>query len=110
MQQLWQDLYSGGADVVLNGDSHWYERFAPQNGSGTIDNTYGVREFIVGTGGAGLEPPGTEVPTSQVLNATTHGIIKMTLHNGSYSWQFINNGESTFTDSGSANCHAKPPA
>ncbi|HEV3069416.1 MAG TPA: chitobiase/beta-hexosaminidase C-terminal domain-containing protein [Streptosporangiaceae bacterium] len=110
MQQLWQDLYSGGADVVLNGDSHWYERFAPQNGSGTIDNTYGVREFIVGTGGAGLEPPGTEVLTSQVLNATTHGIIKMTLHNGSYSWQFINNGESTFTDSGSANCHAKPPA
>ena len=110
MQQLWQDLYTGGADVVLNGDSHWYERFAPQNASGVTDNTYGVREFIVGTGGAGLEQPGTEVPTSQVLNATTHGIIKMTLHNGSYSWQFINNGESTFTDSGSANCHAKPPA
>ncbi len=110
MQQLWQDLYKGGADAVLNGDSHWYERYAPQNASGVIDNTYGVREFIVGTGGAGLEPPGTEVPTSQVLNATTHGIIKITLHTGSYGWQFINNGESTFTDSGSANCHAKPPA
>jgi peptidoglycan/xylan/chitin deacetylase (PgdA/CDA1 family) len=110
MQQLWQDLYQGGADVVLNGDSHWYERFATMNASGAIDNTYGVREFIVGTGGAGLEQPGTEVPTSQVLNATTHGIIKMTLHNGSYGWQFNNNGESTFTDSGSANCHAKPPA
>jgi peptidoglycan/xylan/chitin deacetylase (PgdA/CDA1 family) len=110
MQQLWQDLYAGGADVVLNGDSHWYERFAPLNSSGAIDNTFGVRQFIVGTGGAGLEQPGTEVPTSQVLNATTHGIIKLTLHNGSYSWQFINNGESTFTDSGSASCHAKPPA
>jgi peptidoglycan/xylan/chitin deacetylase (PgdA/CDA1 family) len=110
MQQLWQDLYKGGADVVLNGDSHWYERFAPQNASGVLDNAFGVRQFIVGTGGAGLEPPGTEVPTSQVLNATTHGIIKMTLHNGSYSWQFVNNGESSFTDSGSASCHAKPPA
>jgi peptidoglycan/xylan/chitin deacetylase (PgdA/CDA1 family) len=109
MQQLWQDLYNGGADVVLNGDSHWYERFAPLNGNGQTDNTYGTREFIVGTGGAGLEPPGTEVPTSQVLNATTHGIIKMTLHNGSYSWQFINNGESSFTDSGTGTCHAKPP-
>jgi peptidoglycan/xylan/chitin deacetylase (PgdA/CDA1 family) len=108
MQQLWQDLYNGGADVVLNGDSHWYERFAPLNASGVIDNAHGVQEFIVGTGGAGLEPPGTEVPTSQVLNGTTHGIIKMTLHNGSYSWQFINDGESTFTDSGSASCHAKP--
>jgi peptidoglycan/xylan/chitin deacetylase (PgdA/CDA1 family) len=108
MQQLWQDLYTGGADVVLDGDSHWYERFAPLNASGAIDNSFGVREFIVGTGGAGLEAPGTEVSTSQVLNATTHGVIKMTLHNGSYSWQFINNGESAFTDSGSGNCHAKP--
>jgi peptidoglycan/xylan/chitin deacetylase (PgdA/CDA1 family) len=108
MQQLWQDLYNGGADVVLNGDSHWYERFAPLNATGVIDNAHGVQQFIVGTGGAGLEPPGTEVPTSQVLNATTHGIIKMTLHNGSYSWQFNNDGESSFTDSGSASCHSKP--
>ena len=110
MQQLWQDLYNGGADVVLNGDSHWYERFAPQNASGAIDNTYGMREFIVGTGGAGLEQPGTEVPNSQVLNATTHGIIKLTLHSGSYDWQFVNDGGSAFTDSGTGSCHSKPPA
>jgi acid phosphatase type 7 len=107
-QQIWQDLYQGGVDVVLNGDSHWYERFAPLNASGAIDNTFGVREFIAGTGGAGLEVPGTKLATSQVLNASTHGVMKMTLHNGSYSWQFINDGESTFTDSGSANCHSKP--
>src|SRR5204863_2270267 len=109
-QQIWQDLYKGGVDVVLNGDSHWYERFAPLNASGAIDNTFGVREFIVGTGGAGLEPPGAELPTSQALNATTHGIIKLTLHNGTYDWQVRNDGESNFTDSGTANCHAKPPA
>jgi hypothetical protein len=105
MQQLWQDLYNGGADVVLNGDSHWYERFAPLGASGQADNARGVREFIVGTGGAGLDRPGTEVPTSQVINNTTHGIIKMTLHNGSYGWQFVSDGESSFADSGSANCH-----
>jgi peptidoglycan/xylan/chitin deacetylase (PgdA/CDA1 family) len=109
-QQLWQDLYKGGVDVVLNGDSHWYERFAPLNASGAIDNTYGVREFIVGTGGAGLETPGTELATSQLLNATTHGVIKLTLHNGSYGWQFLNDGGSTFTDSGTGTCHTKPPA
>src|SRR5258706_5103034 len=91
MQELWLDLYNGGADVVLNGDSHWYERFAPMNAAGAINNSFGVREFIVGTGGAGLEPPGTEGPTSQVLNATTHGIIKMPLHTGSYGGEFINN-------------------
>jgi hypothetical protein len=75
-----------------------------------VDNAFGVREFIVGTGGAGLETPGATRPNSQMLNATTHGVIKMTLHNGSYGWQFVNDGESAFADSGSANCHAKPPA
>lgn len=54
--------------------------------------------------------PGTKQPTSQVLNNTTHGIIKMTLANGSYSWQFVSDGESSFTDSGTGTCHGKPPA
>lgn len=107
-QELWQDLYNGGVDVVLAGNDHWYERFAPLNASGQVDNTNGTREFIVGTGGAGLEQPGTEVPTSQVLNNTTHGVIRLTLHNGSYDWQFVNDGESGFTDSGSSPCHGKP--
>jgi peptidoglycan/xylan/chitin deacetylase (PgdA/CDA1 family) len=109
-QQLWQDLYKGGVSVALNGDSHWYERFAPLNASGVVDNTFGVREFIAGTGGAALDTPSAELPTSQVLNNTTHGVIKLTLHDGSYGWQFSNDGESAFTDSGSANCHTKPPA
>ena len=107
-QQVWQDLYNGGVDVVLNGDSHWYERFAPMNASGAIDNTNGVREFITGTGGAPLDTPSTELPTSQVLNNTTHGVTKLTLHNGSYGWQFVNDGESGFTDSGSSPCHGTP--
>jgi hypothetical protein len=94
--------------VVLNGDSHWYERWAPQNSSGVVDNAFGVREFIVGTGGAGLDTPGAPRSGSQLLDNSTHGVIKMTLHSGSYGWQFSNTGESAFTDSGSANCHAKP--
>ena len=77
-QAIWQDLYAGGVDVALNGDSHWYERFQPLNGAGVSDPTYGVREFIVGTGGAGLDTPGTKLATSQVLNNTTHGVIRMT--------------------------------
>jgi hypothetical protein len=61
---------------VLNGDSHWYERFAPLNASGAIDNANGIREFIVGTGGAPLDTPSTELSTSQVLNNSTHGVLK----------------------------------
>jgi acid phosphatase type 7 len=73
-----------------------------------VDSAHGVREFIVGTGGQGLEAPGAEVATSQVLNGSTHGVIKLTLHNGTYDWQFLNDGESSFTDSGTGSCHAKP--
>jgi len=108
-QQIWQDLYTGGADVVLNGDRHWYERFAPLNASGAPDSTYGVRQFIVGTGGAGLDTPGTPLATSQALNADTHGVLRMTLHNGSYDWSFVPD-EGTFTDSGTGGCHGAPPA
>jgi peptidoglycan/xylan/chitin deacetylase (PgdA/CDA1 family) len=107
-QQLWRDLYYGGTDVVLNGDSHWYERFAPMDAFGGIDTAHGLREFIVGTGGAPLDTPATELPTSQVLNNTTHGIIKLTLHAGGYDWSFLNDGESSFTDAGSGTCHASP--
>jgi peptidoglycan/xylan/chitin deacetylase (PgdA/CDA1 family) len=103
-QPIWQDLYNGGVDVVLNGDSHWYERFAQLNATGARDPAHGVREFIVGTGGQGLDTPGAQVATSEVLNATTHGVIKMTLHGTSYDWRFAPD-EGTFVDSGTAACH-----
>jgi peptidoglycan/xylan/chitin deacetylase (PgdA/CDA1 family) len=108
-QPLWQDLYNGGVDVVLNGDSHWYERFAQLNGTGTRDPAHGVREFIVGTGGQGLDTPGAQVSTSEALNAATHGVIRMTLHGNSYDWRFAPD-EGTFTDSGTAACHGGPAA
>jgi peptidoglycan/xylan/chitin deacetylase (PgdA/CDA1 family) len=109
-QPIWQDLYNGGVDVVMNGDTHWYERFQPMNASGKADSTYGVREFVVGTGGAGLDDtPPTRLTTSQVLNQVTHGVMRMTLHNGSFDWQFVHANDGTFTDSGTANCHGAPP-
>jgi peptidoglycan/xylan/chitin deacetylase (PgdA/CDA1 family) len=107
LQAIWQDLYNGGVDVVLNGDSHWYERFAPINASGASDPNNGIREFIVGTGGQGLDTPAAQLPTSQVVNNSTHGVVRMTLHNGSYDWNFVPD-EGTFTDSGTGNCHGRP--
>jgi peptidoglycan/xylan/chitin deacetylase (PgdA/CDA1 family) len=107
IQAIWQDLYNGHVDVVLNGDSHWYERFAQLNAGGAPDPASGVREFIVGTGGQGLDTPAAQLPTSQVLNDTTHGVLRMTLHAGSYDWSFVPD-EGTFTDTGTANCHGQP--
>src|SRR5581483_6878998 len=51
---FWQDLYAAHATVVLNGHDHDYEHFTPQNPSGASD-VAGLSEFIVGTGGIGLE-------------------------------------------------------
>lgn len=101
---FWQDLYAAHTDVVLNGHEHWYERFAQQNPAGRAD-LGGIREFIVGTGGAGLMSLSTRLSTSEASNGTTHGVLKMTLHAGSYDWQFVPITGSTFTDSGSTTCH-----
>ena len=56
VQALWQALYDANADLVLNGHDHHYERFAPQDPTGTADAARGLREFIVGTGGRATTP------------------------------------------------------
>jgi hypothetical protein len=101
---LWQALYEFGADVILNGHEHVYERFAPQNPNGVAD-PLGIRQFTVGTGGKSHYPFGTIQPNSQVRNATSYGVLKLTLHASSYDWQFVPVAGASFTDSGTANCH-----
>jgi peptidoglycan/xylan/chitin deacetylase (PgdA/CDA1 family) len=107
-QPIWKDLYTGGADVVLNGDAHWYERFKPMDALGNPDPSHGVQQFIVGTGGAGLSTPASPLSTSLVLDNSSHGVIQMVLHDGSYSWKFLHDTDGTLTDTGTANCHAAP--
>jgi hypothetical protein len=105
MSTAWQDLYNAGADLVLNGHTHEYERFAPQTPGGVADPTRGIREIIVGTGGVNHSSFGTILPNSEVRNATTFGVLQLTLHPASYDWTFQPIPGSTFTDSGSTACH-----
>ena len=105
LQPLWQALIDGGVDVLLSGHSHNYERFAPQNASGGLDNTNGIRQFVVGTGGAFFTGVGSAHPNSQVRNNDTFGILKMTLRPTGYDWQFVRAAGGSFTDSGSTACH-----
>jgi hypothetical protein len=103
----WDDLYNAGADIVLNGHDHEYERFAPQDpNQNPVAN--GIREIIVGTGGAEHEPVGSPVPNSEIINADTFGVLKLTLHSSGYDWEFVPESGGTFTDSGSGTCHASP--
>ena len=104
MQPLWQALYDYGADVVLAGHEHNYERFAPQDPSGNADPTHGIRQFVVGTGGRSFYAFGAAIANSEVRNNDTYGVLKLTLHPTSYTWEFIPEAGKTFNDSGNAPC------
>jgi chitodextrinase len=101
---FWRDLYAAGVDVVLGGHDHDYERFAPQNPSGAADSN-GIREFVVGTGGASHYTFGSPDANSEVRDNTSYGVLKVTLHSTSYDWQFVPVAGASFTDSGSTACH-----
>lgn len=103
-------LYAAGADVIVNGHDHIYERFAPARPGGEPDATYGIRQFIVGTGGAPLYPVSAPyAPNSVVRNTSAHGVLRLTLGSGEYDWEFLPVAGETYTDTGSAACHGSPP-
>lgn len=105
VQPLWQALYDAGADVVVVGHDHIYERFAPQTPAGQVDMARGIREFVVGTGGAGFYAFENPAPNSEVRNNQTRGVLELTLYADRYDWKFVPVAGSSFTDSGSASCH-----
>ena len=103
-QPFWQALYDYGADLILNGHDHTYERFAPQSPIGQAAPTRGIREFVVGTGGAGLYPFPSIQRNSEARNNTNWGVLKLTLHATSYDWRFIPIAGQNYTDAGTGNC------
>jgi acid phosphatase type 7 len=101
---LFRALYEYGTDVVVTGHDHIYERFAPQDPNAQADPT-GIREFVVGTGGAGLYGIGTIRANSEVRGGApngAHGVLKLTLKEGNYDWEFISIAGQTFRDTGNA--------
>jgi len=107
---FWKVLYAHQATLVLNGHDHDYERFAPQDPSGHADPAHGIREFVVGTGGASLGSFAGVAPNSQVRNNGNYGVIELTLGDGGYDWRFVPTPGSHFTDSGSDTCRGTAPA
>ncbi len=103
MAPFWTILQQHGADLTLAGHEHLYERFAPQNAQGAAD-PLGIRQFTVGTGGAGLYLFDPTLPNSEVRYNGGFGVLKLTLHDTSYDWSFLPVAGTTFTDSGSASC------
>jgi hypothetical protein len=104
VRPIWSALHAAGAEVVVGGHDHDYERFAPQRPDGTRDGERGIRQFVVGTGGAELGGFNYKERHSQVRNAKTYGVLKLRLAASSYGWRFVHVAGKTFTDSGSTRC------
>lgn len=107
MKPAWRLLLAAGAEIVLNGHDHDYERFAPQDDRGrAIPN--GIRQFVVGTGGGGVYRFKNVTLNSEVRDNSTYGVLKLTLKPGAYDWEFVPIDGQTFTDRGSGTCTPRP--
>jgi acid phosphatase type 7 len=107
MQAMWEALQDAHAELLLSGSSHNYERFAPLDRGGDIDRANGIRQFVVGTGGAfftgGIS---SRIKGSEIAQNDTFGVLMVTLHPASYDWEFVPIAGRSFRDSGSQPCHA----
>jgi hypothetical protein len=108
MRDLWRTLYDAGVDIIINGHDHLYERFSPQDPNGRSDPAKGIRQFIVGTGGAAPYSRATNEPNSEFFlsgqDATPRfGILKLTLNPTGYQWEYIPTAGTS--DSGAGACH-----
>jgi acid phosphatase type 7 len=103
VQPLWQTLYNAGADLVLTGHDHAYERFGPMREDLTPDPALGLRQFVVGTGGDNLQLSGPRKPNSEVRKSI-YGVLRLALHPTSYDWAFVRDN-AQIADAGHQDCH-----
>jgi Bacterial Ig domain/RTX calcium-binding nonapeptide repeat (4 copies)/Calcineurin-like phosphoesterase len=108
-EPFWKALYEHGADVIVSGHDHIYERLAPQTPIGDHNAIYGVRQFTVGTGGHSHSFVWAPLTTSEAVNGDAFGVLKLTLRPEGYDWVFLPEPGRMFTDSGSGRCHDRPP-
>jgi hypothetical protein len=105
----WNLLYQYKADIIADGHNHNYERFNQINPQEQAASD-GIREFIVGTGGApgdGYTYASHPLQPNEVIRNQTpvYGVLKLTLSTNSYSWKFLEAAGPAFNDSGTSNCH-----
>jgi len=99
---FWNAAIAGGADVILHGNDHNYQRWGKMDAAGASSPT-GIRQFVVGTGGKShTTPTGTG---AEVRNGDTFGVLKLRLKPAGYDWKFVPEAGKTFTDEGSDTCN-----
>jgi len=99
---FWRTAYQHHVDVALAGHDHDYERFRRMDGEG-VRRAKGIVSFVSGTGGRSLYHLGTKRPNSQYFQARRFGVLKLTLGDGTWSWNYRTTG-GTSLDSGTNGC------
>jgi hypothetical protein len=105
LDALWRALYEGGVEVAISGHDHNYERFAAQDGDGRRDDSRGVRQFVIGTGGTHLRDLRDALPNSEVRHGRTHGVLRLSLAPATWQWDFVPVAGGAFSDAGTGACH-----
>lgn len=105
MSAAFRALYEAGAEIVISGHDHDYERLAPLDADGKRDPERGIRQFVVGTGGAYFRPFLNLLPESEANKSFAFGVLRFTLRPDSYDWKFIPIEGVEYEDSGSGVCH-----
>jgi hypothetical protein len=103
-QLLWEIFYEAGAELVVNGHEHNYERFAEMDANGSPSSP-GLRQIVAGMGGRSLYRFDAPLPASEARDNSSYGVVKLTLYPDRYEWEFVPAAGSTFTDRGSTPCH-----
>ena len=107
-QPLWQALYDAGADVIVQGHDHNYQRFAPLTPTGAADPVNGIRSWVAGMGGTSHYNFFTPIANTDAYNTSTYGVLRFSLSNDgsdSYAWEFVPVAGQSYSDWGTAICH-----
>lgn len=104
----WRLLHKAGADLVLNGHDHTYQRFPRLNPAGKPDPS-GIQQITIGTGGVDLTgfAKKPSQPSVVTKSNTTIGVLQLELGAGSYTWKFQRAdfpGNGRYSDSGTSAC------
>ncbi|MES3023740.1 MAG: metallophosphoesterase [Pseudomonadota bacterium] len=110
MRGVWELLHQHGAEIVLSGHDHDYERFAPQDANGKLDKAGGIRQFVAGIGGAYRTPFLLPRANSERRDASRTGVLRLSLNDDGYEWELLEASYDGFPngpepDKGKGGCH-----
>lgn len=105
LSSIWSLLTQSGVSIVLSGHDHDYQRWAPLDANGQVSST-GTTQFVVGTGGHGIQAF-TTTDSRMIFGADTSpgaiGALRLELSSNQAVFKFTNY-TGTILDQGTIPC------